>query len=78
MDVCVHCAAQAARLAQLQQQNATLRDALFAKQIELMRTEEVFWDLAQDVRLNPVHVELVDNFVSVIFPAEETNQKGVA
>jgi hypothetical protein len=62
----------------MQEECNQLRKLVAALQEEVEETNAAFWELAGDVRLSPVHVDLVDNYVSVIFPSDVDAERGVA
>ena len=78
MGPCDDCALCRARLRLMQEECNQLRKLVAALQEEVEETNAAFWELAGDVRLSPVHVDLVDNYVSVIFPSDVDAERGVA
>lgn len=77
MHVCAHCAATAARLTGALREIVRLKAVIDQLELELEETNDAFWIIAQDVRLDVVHVEVADDFVSQIFPNDETERKAV-
>lgn len=71
MQVCEDCALCRALVRVKNAEIDTLIKMIVDLEEEIEATNKAFWELAGDVRLSPVHVHLVDDYVSVIFPAEE-------
>lgn len=78
MEVCVHCAATAARMQKAERTIGMLQKLIEAQEKELKETDLAFWELAQDVRLDVVQVEVKDDFVSQIFPDEVAQERKVS
>lgn len=77
MYVCANCAQHGAELLRARAALAILRAENEKLRLELHDTERAFWELAGDVRLNPVAVQVSDNYVSVIFPADDAGERCV-
>lgn len=78
MYVCANCAQRSVELLRTRAALAILRMEIDKLRLELHDTERAFWDLAGDVRLNPVAVNVTDNYVSVIFPADDAGERQVS
>ena len=77
MHVCANCAYQAARNLRLTAECAKLAQKVLDLTQELHDTDAAFWELAGDVRMAPIAVELKDDYVSVIYPASDVGERMV-
>lgn len=78
MYVCANCAQHAAEHLRMRAAHAIQKAENERLRQELADTEAAFWQLACDVRLNPVLLEVSDNYVSAIFPADDSGERTVS
>lgn len=78
MQVCAYCASIAAQAEKFRLENVRLRLVISRQQQELEETEAAFWDLAGDVRLSPIRVDVSDQAVAVELVAVDQAGKEVA